>query len=87
MVEKYISSYIYKITKKDIRDFSIKSDIILNDQEINVIYKFIKNNWKDVIYSDHSKVLISIKDKLNNSNYQKIENLITFYKDKYKNYL
>lgn len=86
MIEKFILNYIDKIKKEDIIDFGLKYNINLNNSETEFIFNNIKNNWRELIYSNPSSIFNELK-KISPSNYQKIEELYFEFKNKYKNYL
>lgn len=79
---KLIEHYINKLTKEDIIDFSIKNDIILNNNELIYLYKIIKEKYKILLNGDTS-IFNEIKDNININAYNKIIELY----NKYKNYL
>ena len=87
MVEKMIENYVYNMSKQDIIIFANKHDITLSSNEVNIIYDTIKKFWKDIVFNDHNLILNSIVDKINTTTYKKLEKLVIFYKEKYKNYL
>lgn len=87
MNEFLIKKYISKLTLNDIDSFSKKNGIELKEKELNLIEKYIKNDWKTIIYGNPKPILNELKEKLNKIQYQKIENLYIEYKEKYKNYL
>lgn len=79
---KLIEHYINKLTKEDIIEFSIKNDIILNNDELIYLYKIIKEKYKLLLNGDTS-IFNEIKDNININAYNKIIELY----NKYKNYL
>ena len=79
---KLIEHYINKLTKEDIIEFSIKNDIILNNDELIYLYKIIKEKYKILLNGDTS-IFNEIKDNININTYNKIIELY----NKYKNYL
>ena len=87
MFKKLIEKKIKNLTKKDIIDFAYKNNICLTSNETNIIYDYIKSDWKTIIYSNHYLVLEKVKNNINPITYKKIEELIILYKQKYKNYL
>jgi hypothetical protein len=40
-----ILNYINKLKKEDIYNFSLKENIELNDNELDIIYDYIKNDF------------------------------------------
>lgn len=86
-MENMIKNYIDKLSINDINRFAINNNINLNNDELNIIYKYIKNDWKTIIYGNYSYILNDLKNKINSSNYNKIEQLFYKYKSKYQNLL
>ena len=87
MNEFLIKNYISKLTLNDINTFAIKNGIELNEEELKIIEKYIRNDWRTIIYGNPRPILNEVKEKLNQIQYQKIENLYVEFKEKYKNYL
>lgn len=87
MIKKLIKRYVDKITINDVYNFALKEDIKLSDNEANLIYCYIKNNWKEIIFDDYKPIFEKAKPNLNNETYLKIEELIIKFKNKYKSYL
>ncbi len=74
--------YITKIKKEDVNKFALKQGIILNDEELDTIFTYIKNNYKTILYGNPKEILLEIKRKVSNLTYNKIENLYIRFKDK-----
>ena len=87
MFKYYIEKYVNNLKISDVYKFASDSNIKLTNDEANIIYNCIKNDYETIIYSNHFIVLDKIKNKLNINTYNKIIELINFYKNKYKNYL
>lgn len=87
MIKKLIQKHIEKLTIQDIYDFALKNGVHLSEDEANIIYQQIKENWEELIFHDHMKVLTKAKDSLGKETYEKALELIVFFKDKYKSYL
>lgn len=87
MVEKLINEYVCRMTKEDVNKFAIKNGIVLNQNELDLIFNNIKNNWHTLVYGNARNILDSIKDKVEPLTYQKIENLYVYFKDKFQTYL
>ena len=85
-MKSLIKSYVSKLTKERIDKFAKKNDIILTDSELNYLLELIKNNIDDLLKND-TKYLSDIKNNISSINYEKIYNLYTHYKEKYKGYL
>lgn len=87
MIEKLIIQYIDRMTYSDVDDFARKNGIVLNNEEIDLIYHHIKNNWRTIVYGNPKPILEDLKGKFDNLTYQKIEHLYVQFKNKYSNYL
>ena len=81
-----IKKYINNLTIDKIKNFLIKNDINLNNEELSFLLELIKTNIDDILVND-SKYLDIIKNKFNEENYTKIKNLFLYYKNRYKGYL
>lgn len=78
----FISNYIKKLTKQDVINFSIKQNIHLSDKELDTIYFYIKNKYKDFLNGNHESLLLEIKPKLSINTYSKILEFYELYKNK-----
>lgn len=67
----------------DINNFAKNNNIYLSNNELEFIYKYIKNNYLKLIENPNNFSLINYKDNFSNDNYIKINNLINEYKKKY----
>ena len=74
-----IDLYVSNLRKEDISVFGQKNDIILSDNELDFIYNFIKNNYKEVIKNKDTFNLNSYKDNFSEENFIKIEQLLKKY--------
>ncbi len=87
MNEFLIKQYITNLTYGDINNFAEASGVTLNNDETEIIYNNIKNNWRTIIYGNPRGILNDIKEKLAPKTYHKIEELYVSFKDKFENYL
>lgn len=87
MIKKLIKKYIDNLTIQDVYDFAHSNQIILTEEEANLIYHYIKKDWEELIFKDHTPILMKAKSNLTDTTYKKVEELIILYKDKYKHYL
>lgn len=78
---KIIEEYINKLTKEDINNYAKKQEIILDKEELDIVYNYIKTNYKNIIYYPIKKTLSEIKYKVKPLTYTKIEELMTKYKN------
>lgn len=87
MQEFLIKNYISRLTTNEIDEFAKKHGIELKENELILIKQIIQKDWRTIIYGNPKPILDNIKTKLNNLQYQKIENLYIEFKQKYENYL
>lgn len=87
MVEKLIIQYINRMNLSDIDSFARKNGIVLNQDELELIFYHIKNNWRTIVYGNPKPILEDLKSKVDGLTYQKIENLYVEFKNKYSSYL
>ena len=74
-MEKIIDSYINKLNKNDINKFALKNNITLTNEEIEIIYNTIKNEWK-ILLNNPNQVFSNLKSRISNNTYN---NIIYFY--------
>ena len=84
MNKYFINKYLKNITKKDIYNIAVKYNIILNNNEVDRIYKYIQKHYneyyKNNIPIEH--ILKESKDILTDKNYNKLISLYNRYIDK-----
>ena len=85
MNQVLIEKYINKLTIKDIKEYAKKQNILLTNNEDEIIYDFIKKNYKDLINNEYNEdFLRELKCKLSFDTYEKIKNLYKEAKEKIK---
>lgn len=77
-----IYKYIDRIRKIDIMNYGIKEGIELNDEEINLIYFYIKNRYMD-FFNNPDDIFREIEGNVRDNVYRKIIELY----NKYKRYI
>lgn len=77
-----IYKYIDRIRKIDIMNYGIKEGIKLNDEEINLIYFYIKNRYMD-FFNNPDDIFREIEGNVRDNVYSKIIELY----NKYKRYI
>ena len=70
-----ISEYVNRLKKSDITYYAEKQGISLDKEEIELIYNYIKKDYKTIIYGNPKDILNEIKFKVKPLTYSKIENL------------
>lgn len=81
---RLISDYINRMTKDDLRKIALSQGIILDDYEVDNIYDYVKNNYKKYLYTkiNYEDILDDLKSMLSSSNFDKVMDIYTKYKDK-----
>ncbi len=87
MILKFIEKNINSLSKNDIKNIAKNENVILNDKEIDIIYFYIKNEYKTLLYGDSDSIFNDLKSRINPTSYNQIKDLFDFYKNKYQNYL
>ena len=67
-----IRNYINKLQKEDIINYLNKESITANNEEIDIIYNSIKNDFDYIINNDFNTYLEKYKSQLNEELYNKI---------------
>lgn len=75
-----INEYVRRIRKEDIQKFALKQDIKLEENELNIIYKHIKNDYQQFINEDPKPILNQVKKEVKPATYNKIEELYEQFK-------
>ena len=71
----------------DVLNFANKKNVDLSDDELNFTYKFIKKNWNQILSNPSSLNLERYKNVYSEENYNKINNLIKEYYQKYRRFI
>lgn len=77
-----LKNYVDRLKKEDIVNFAIKKNILLDKNELEVVYHNIKTRFKD-IYDDGLKVIEENKNSLKETTYKKLKEL---YENTKRNY-
>ena len=77
-----LKNYVDRLKKEDIVNFAIKKNILLDKNELEVVYHNIKTRFKD-IYDDGLKVIEENKNSLKETTYRKLKEL---YENTNRNY-
>lgn len=79
-----IREYVKKMTKDDVKNIALSKEIKLSDREINDVYNYIKNNYKNFLYGKlrPDDVLEDAQLILSEINYSKFESLYKQYINK-----
>ena len=83
MYELLIGEYVKnKLTEQDINNYALKKNINLTEDEIKIIYVYIKNYWKEFYKGNPKELFMELKEKLNPITYNKALKLYQEYKNK-----
>ena len=85
MNQFFILNYIKKLTKNDIVNFASKQNISLRDDEIDVIYSYIKTRYSDFFAGREKELQLEIKEQVSSSTYIQILDYYQLYLEKVKN--
>jgi len=83
MKERLINEYVNRMTLDDVNKFALQNGINLKEDELNLIYNRIKNDWHTIVFGNPRAILDELKNKLDNTSYQKIESLYVYFKNRY----
>lgn len=78
-----IGAYINRLTKEDVRNFSLSKGANFSEEEINFTYDFIKKNWKDVLKNPSIFDIDRYKGHYSNENFLKIKQVFNEYLQKF----
>lgn len=67
-----LETYINKLTKEDIINYLSKECIPADNEEINLIYNAIKNDYNEILDTDFNTYMSKYKLNLNKTLYMKI---------------
>ena len=81
-----LKKYVTTLTVDKLNKLLIENNIILNNNDLLTLLNIIKDNFDDILIND-TKYLNILKEKLDTDNYNKIEKLFNYYKNRYKGYL
>ncbi len=82
-----IENYIKQIKKEDIYNFGRQNDISLSNDEVDILYHYLQQNWQDLLYGNRDMVLKEMEKHFDNSKWVKMRNLFELYLGKYQGFL
>lgn len=80
MKKELLKSYINKLTKQDIINYLNKEYTPSSNEEIDLIYNVIKNNYEEILNSNFMNYISKYESNLNKQLYQKIKEKYNEYK-------
>ena len=80
----FIEKYIQRIKKEDIYNYAKSQEISLTEEELELIYKYLKTNYKLFLINKEKRLelLNNLKSNLNNKAASKLDELYNLYKNK-----
>lgn len=85
MKERLINEYVNRMTIDDVNKFALQNGIVLKEDELKLIFTYIKTDWRTIVFGNPRAILDDLKNKLDCVSYSKIENLYFFFKNRYSN--
>ena len=81
-----IKNYVDKLTIDNLKEFALKNDINLNQNEFEYLLNLVKNNFDDILLNEN-KYLKEVENNINPEAFIKVKELFLYYKNRYKGYL
>ncbi len=72
MKKELIKNYINKLTKNDIINYLTKENIPFKNEELDIIYNCIKNDYESILNNDFISYISNYKSSLNQTLYNNI---------------
>lgn len=85
-MKSLIKNYVDKLTIDNLREFAIKNDINLNQNELEYLLNLVQNNFEDILINE-DKYLNLVQNNINSEAFIKVKELFLYYKNRYKGYL
>lgn len=82
LIQEFLANYIQQIRIDDLRKYADSHSISYTEEELNIVYIFLKEHYADLIHHNTS-VLIELKNKIHPDLYQKLFELYESYYQKY----
>lgn len=85
-MKSLIKNYVDKLTIDNLREFAVKNDISLNQNELEYLLNLVQNNFEDILVNE-DKYLNLVQNNINTEAFVKVKELFLYYKNRYKGYL
>ena len=76
-----------KLTKEDVYNFAIKKNCILDDNECEFTYNFIKKNWQAILFNKGIFNINKYRNHYSEENFKKIKSIYEEYFYKFAKFL
>ena len=83
MYENIIRNYVSKMTIDDVKKYASIKNINANEEEMQIVYEFIKKNYSKIYNNDMDFIERNLKPKISNSLYNRLLILLNEAKAKY----
>ena len=85
-MKSLIKNYVDKLTTQNLKEFAVKNDINLNQNELEYLLNLVQNNFEDILINE-DKYLNLVQNNINSEAFIKVKELFLYYKNRYKGYL
>ena len=85
-MKSLIKNYVDKLTTQNLKEFAVKNDINLNQNELEYLLNLVQNNFEDMLVNE-DKYLNLVQNNINSEAFVKVKELFLYYKNRYKGYL
>ena len=75
MYKSLIENYMKRMNYQDVQNYVKKNYPEVSEEEIKVIYKYLKNRWEE-IYDEKQEVLDDLKKEVSEETYKEIIKLL-----------
>ena len=62
MKERLINEYVNRMNLDDVNKFALQNGINLKDDELRLIYTYIKNDWRTIVFGNPRGILDDLKN-------------------------
>lgn len=83
---EFVYEYVRRMTKRDLETFALREGIVLDNNELSILYDYIKTNYKKIIDDDSENTLKEVKSMVKSKTYDKILALYDKFKEKIDNF-
>lgn len=81
-MEEFIKEYVKNIDEYTINKYAKINNINLSEDELKVVYLYIKNYWNIFYKGDTTELFKELEDQISKDNLNKIKELYQKYKEK-----
>ena len=78
-----VEGVVNKLSLNDIFSFASKNSVNLSQDEGEFILRFLKNNWYSLLKNQNIEVINNYKNNFSPENFQKIKELLEYYRTRY----